>query len=69
MPMGTIKMFNTQKRFGFIIRDDGQPDAFFHVSALAGSAEEIAPGTPVEFEIGVDEKTGRMKAIEVTERR
>jgi cold shock protein len=34
---GTVKWYNAQKGFGFIVRDDGGKDAFVHASALERS--------------------------------
>jgi cold shock protein len=64
MPAGKIKMFNQDKGYGFIQPDDGGGDVFFHVSALRGGAE-ITKGNAVNFEIGVDPKSGKTKAVSV----
>jgi CspA family cold shock protein len=65
MPTGTIKMFNENKGFGFIKPDGGGgADVFFHVSALR-DGDEITEGKAVTFEIGVDPKSGRAKAVSV----
>jgi cold shock protein len=64
MPTGTIKMFNEDKGFGFIKPDDGGVDVFFHVSALRDGGE-ITQGKAVTFEIGVDQKSGKTKAVSV----
>ena len=64
MPNGKIKMFNGDKGFGFIKPDDGGTDVFFHLSALR-EGEEIAVGKAVTFEIGVDPKSGKSKAVSV----
>jgi cold shock protein len=64
MPTGKIKMFNEDKRFGFIRPDDGSNDVFFHETALRGG-DEIAVGKAVSFEIGADAKTGKSKAVSV----
>ncbi len=49
---GVIKTKN-EKGFGFIAREGGEPDVFFHTSALVGvTFEEIKPGDNVTFEIG-----------------
>jgi cold shock protein len=64
MPTGTIKMFNEDKGFGFIKPDDGGVDVFFHVSALR-AGDEITQGKVVTFEMGVDQKSGKTKAVSV----
>jgi CspA family cold shock protein len=64
MPTGTIKMFNEDKGFGFIKPEDGSVDVFFHVSALR-EGDEITLGKVVNFEMGVDPKSGKTKAVSV----
>jgi CspA family cold shock protein len=64
MPTGKIKMFDEGRGFGFIKSDDGGVDVFFHVSALR-DGNEIAQGKAVKFEIGVDPKSGKTKAVSV----
>ena len=64
MPMGKIKRFNEDKGFGFIKPDDGGADVFFHVSGLR-EGDEITIGKAVTFEMGVDPKSGKSKAVSV----
>jgi CspA family cold shock protein len=64
MPAGKIKMFNENKGFGFIKPDDGGVDVFFHVSALR-DGDEVTEGKVVNFEMGVDQKSGKTKAVSV----
>jgi CspA family cold shock protein len=64
MPTGTVKMFNENKGFGFIKPNDGGDDVFFHVSALQ-EGDEITQGKAVSFELGIDPKSGKSKAISV----
>ena len=64
MASGKVKMFNDQKGFGFIRPDDGGDDVFFHVSALR-EGDDVTEGKAVTYETGVDEKTGKAKAISV----
>ncbi len=60
---GTVKFFNAMKGFGFISRDDGQPDAFVHISAVerAGMAG-LNEGDRLEFELEVDRR-GKTAAV------
>ncbi|MEO0872452.1 MAG: cold-shock protein, partial [Pseudomonadota bacterium] len=49
---GTVKFFNSTKGFGFLVRDDGQPDAFVHISAVERSGlTAINEGERYEFDL------------------
>jgi cold shock protein len=60
--LGKVKLFNDTRGFGFITPDIGDSDVFFHVSALR-DGDEISPGKAVSFEMGVDKKTGKTRAL------
>ena len=63
---GTVKFFNAMKGFGFISRDDGQPDAFVHISAVERAGlPTINEGDRFEFEIEVDRR-GKYAAVNLT---
>jgi cold shock protein len=48
---GTVKWFNGEKGYGFIMQDDG-PDVFVHYSAIVGEGfRNLDEGDNVEFEI------------------
>jgi CspA family cold shock protein len=60
---GTVKFFNSMKGFGFITRDDGEPDAFVHISAVERSGlSELNEGDKLEFELEVDRR-GKYSAV------
>jgi CspA family cold shock protein len=60
---GTVKFFNSMKGFGFISRDDGQPDAFVHISAVERAGmPTLNEGDRVAFEIEVDRR-GKYAAV------
>ena len=60
---GTVKFFNGMKGFGFITRDDGQPDAFVHISAVERSGMSgLNEGDRLEFDIEVDRR-GKYSAV------
>lgn len=65
---GTVKFFNSMKGFGFITRDDGQADAFVHISAVERSGlSGLNEGDRVEFDIEVDRR-GKYSAVNLVPR-
>jgi cold shock protein len=63
---GTVKFFNATKGFGFITRDDGQPDAFVHISAVERAGMiSLNEGDRIEFELEVDRR-GKTAAVNLS---
>lgn len=60
---GTVKLWKSEKSFGFIETEDMDDDVFFHVSELEG--DSISEGTEVEFD--QEEGDRGPKAANVTE--
>lgn len=64
---GTVKFFNSTKGFGFLVRDDGQPDAFVHISAVERSGlSQINEGERYEFDLEVDRR-GKYSAVNLVQ--
>lgn len=57
---GTVKFFNTEKRFGFIKHDDSDKETFVHASGIIGDIKE---GDSVEFDLQEGKKG--MNAVNV----
>lgn len=52
MTTGTVKFFNQQKGFGFIVPDDGSKDVFVHITAVEQSGMAgLSEGQKVSFEV------------------
>jgi len=64
MPKGTIKFYNTKKKFGFITQEEGE-DLFFHISSVVGEPKVITAEQPVSFEIGEGKKGPEAKQITI----
>ena len=64
---GIIKLFNSEKGYGFIRRPDNGVDEFFHINQVGnGIAEEsIEIGAAVEFEV-IPGRDGRSHAANLT---
>lgn len=58
---GKVKMFNTERSFGFITGDDGK-DVYVHISQIDGGAP-LAPGDSVEYEVESGPKGLRAKGV------
>ena len=67
MATGTVKFFNSQKGFGFIVQDGGGPDVFVHISAVERSSlGSISEGQKIGFELERDQRSGKMSAGQLT---
>lgn len=52
MTTGTVKWFNSVKGYGFITPDEGDKDAFVHISAVEQAGlSDLKEGQRVEFEL------------------
>jgi CspA family cold shock protein len=66
MPTGTVKFFNSQKGFGFIVVDGGGPDVFVHISAVESSGlNTLSDGQKVSFDTKMDPKKGKPNAANI----
>ena len=65
---GKCKWFNVEKGYGFIALDgEGDKDVFVHQSDIyAPGFRSLAEGESLEFRLTTDDKTGKMKAVDVT---
>jgi CspA family cold shock protein len=53
MKKGTVKFFNSEKGFGFIVPEDGSEELFVHHTGLI---DDINEGDQVEYEVGEGRK-------------
>ena len=51
MATGTVKWFNADKGFGFIMPDGGGKDLFAHVNDLRAGLDTLVENQRVEFEV------------------
>jgi len=53
MSQGTVKFYNAEKGFGFIVPDDGGKDIFVHSSGLV---DDINEGDKVSYDVAEGKK-------------
>ena len=66
MKQGTVKWFNAEKGYGFLSNDEGGEDVFVHFSAIQTDGyRTLEEGQKVEFEEEMDERKGKLRAVNV----
>ena len=63
MATGTVKFFNAQKGYVFIVQDDGSPDVFVHISAVERAGmHNLNEGQKLSFDVQADPRSGKTAA-------
>src|SRR5262249_13878483 len=63
MATGTVKFFNAQKGYGFIVQDNGGPDVFVHISAVERAGmHNLNEGQKLSFDVQADPRSGKSAA-------
>lgn len=69
MLTGTVKFFNDERGYGFIVPDAGGPDHFVHVIAVknAGLGESLEIGQRLSYDLRADVRNDRERAVNLVE--
>lgn len=61
---GRVKWYSEEKKYGFLLPDDGSEDVFVHERSLLGLVA-LPKGTRVTYDLEPDRRTGRIRAANV----
>lgn len=62
---GTVKFFNQEKGYGFIIDKETREEVFVHITAIVDEEKTLASGQKVSYEVETDARTNKTKACNV----
>lgn len=63
MPTGTVKFFNDSKGYGFIQPDNGESDAFVHITAVERAGmNTLRQDQRISYDLEQDRR-GKMSAV------
>ena len=64
MPTGTVKWFNADERYGFILPDEPGPEIFVHQSQIL-SGQPLREGQEVRYEVQTSPKGPLAICVEI----
>lgn len=63
MPTGRVKVFRSDKEYGFVVPDEGGRDVYVNAAEVAGRT--LRSGDLVEFELDEGERSARARNVKV----